>query len=88
MIDGVIRSVVPWSRIFSDREVLLAVNTDVGMARTAWVTVDDGLHAAESQLTCLYSTEAAQAGGTITVKPRNGKAVEITVPAAGFVVFA
>lgn len=50
--------------------------------------VDDGLHAAESQLTCLYSTEAPQAGGTITVRPWNGKAVEITLPAAGFVIFA
>lgn len=88
MLGGVIRSVVPWSRIFSDREVLLAVNTDVDIPRTAWVTIDDGLHAAGSRLTCLYSTDASQIGSTLQVEPRNGKAVQLTVPAAGFVAFA
>jgi len=88
MIDGIIRSVVPWSRIFSDREVLLAVNTDVDASRTAWVTIDNGLHDAGSQLTCLHSTEAMQIGTTVAVEARNGKAVRITVPAAGFVAFA
>jgi glycosidase len=88
MISGAIRSVVPWSRIFSDREVLLAVNTDVDVPRTAWVTIDNGLHAPGTQLTCLYSTKAAQIGSTVDVEPRNGKAVQLTVPAAGFVAFA
>jgi hypothetical protein len=88
MMGGVIQSVIPWSRIFSDREVLLAVNTDVNTARTAWVTIDDGLHAAGSRLSCLYSTSAAQIGSSVAVEPRNGKAVQLTVPAAGFVAFA
>jgi glycosidase len=88
MMGGVIRSVVPWSRIFGDREVLLAVNTDVDAARTAWVTIDNGLHAASSRLTCLHSTSSAQIGSTVTVGARNGKAVQLTVPAAGFVAFA
>ena len=88
MIDGIVRSVVPWSRIFSDREIVLAVNTDVDASRTAWVTIDNGLHAAGSQLTCLHSTDAAQIGSVATVEARNGKAVQITVPAAGFVAFA
>ncbi len=88
MVGDTIRSVVAWSRIFSDREVLLAVNTDVAAARTAWVTIDNGLHAAGSHLTCLHSTDSAQVGSTATVEARNGKAVQITVPAAGFVAFA
>jgi hypothetical protein len=88
MMGGVIRSVVPWSRIFSDREVLLAVNTDVDAPRTAWVTIDNGLHAAGSLLTCLYSTTAAQIGTTVAVEARNGKAIQLTVPAAGFVAYA
>jgi hypothetical protein len=80
--------VVPWSRIFSDREVLLAVNTDGDAARTAWVTIDNGLHAAGSLLACLHSTDATQIGSVVTVEARNGKAVRLTVPAAGFVAFA
>ena len=88
MIGDTIRSVVAWSRIFSDREVLLAVNTDVATARTAWVTIDNGLHATGSQLTCLHSTSVAQIGNLVSIEARNGKAVQITVPAAGFVAFA
>ncbi|HEX5766488.1 MAG TPA: hypothetical protein VFY27_13060, partial [Woeseiaceae bacterium] len=88
MISNAIRCVVPWSRIFSDREVLLAVNTDVDVPRTAWVTIDNGLHAPGTQLTCLYSTNAAQIGSIVDIEPRNGKAVQLTVPAAGFVAFA
>ena len=57
-------------------------------ARTAWVTIDNSLHATGSQLTCLHSTDSAQVGGTATVEARNGKAVQITVPPAGFVAFA
>ena len=84
---GVLRSVVPWSRIFADHEVLLAVNTDPFEPRTAWVTVDDGLHAAGATLTCRYSTDAGAIGQTVPVEARNGKAVLLTVSAAGFVVY-
>jgi hypothetical protein len=85
--EGRIRSVVPWSRIFDDREVLLAINTEPDQSRTAWVTIDDGLHAAGSALRCAHSTEPGQIGGTVPVEARNGKAVELTVPAGGFVMY-
>lgn len=87
MIGGRIRSVVPWSRILDRAEVVCAVNTDRDEARTAWVTIDDGLHRAGEHLTCLYSTDAAQIGTTVAVEERNGKAVSLTVPAAGFVIY-
>jgi len=87
MINGLILSVVPWSRIFNDQEILLAVNTDADQPSTAWVTIDNGLHATGGHLTCLHSTNAAQIGSTVTVEARNGKAVQLTVPAAGFVAF-
>jgi hypothetical protein len=40
-----------------------------------------------TELTYLYSTDAAQIGQSATVEPRNGRSVNVTVPAAGFVVF-
>jgi glycosidase len=86
-VPGALRSVVPWSRIFADHEVVLAVNTDPFEARTAWVTVDDGLHAVGSTLTCRYSTDAGAIAATVSVEARNGKAVLLTVPAAGFVMY-
>jgi hypothetical protein len=87
MINGQIRSVVPWSRILDDTEILLALNTDGGVAKTAWVTIDSLLHKAGEFLTCIYSTEPAQVSQKILIESRNGLSVQVTVPAAGFVIF-
>ena len=87
MIGNAIRSVVPWSRIFDEREVLLAINTDFDAVRTAWVTIDDRLHAVGEQLTCRYSTDASQIGTTVAVAAKNGKAVQLSVPPAGFLIY-
>jgi hypothetical protein len=51
------------------------------------VTIDDSLHSMGEKLTCLYSSDAAQIGQTVTVEARNGKAVNIRVPNGGFAVF-
>ena len=69
------------------KEMLLAVNTDYDQPRMAWVTIDNDLHQAGDVLKCIYSTDASQIGELVTVEARNGKAVLITVPAAGFVIF-
>jgi glycosidase len=87
-VGGRLRSIVPWSRLHADREVLVAINTDVDAAQTAWVTVDDGLHASGDLLTCRYSTDPDQEGTAVEVEPRNGKSVRLTVPPAGFVIYA
>ncbi len=87
MAGGQLRSVVPWSRVFVDDELVCAINTDPDNARSAWVTIDNSLHSAGDKLTCLYSSDAAQIGQTVTVEARNGKAVNIRTPKGGFVVF-
>ncbi|CCI37038.1 alpha-amylase family glycosyl hydrolase [Microcystis aeruginosa] len=87
MVNGQIRSVVPWSRIFNGKEMLLAINTDYDQPKTAWVTIDNDLHQGGDVLQCIYSKDAAQIGQSVTVEARNGKAVLITVPAAGLVIF-
>lgn len=87
MIGGRIRSVVPWSRIFNEREILMAINTDPDQPRTAWVAIDNELHPADQPLTCLYSTDPAQIGQAAPVEVRDGKAIQLTAPAAGFVIF-
>jgi hypothetical protein len=81
------RSVVPWSRIFADQEVVCAINTDPDSSRSAWVTIDDSLHKAGDNLTCRYSSDSAQIGSIASTEARNGKAVKLTVPKGGFVVF-
>jgi glycosidase len=87
MIGGQIRSVVPWSRLFDNQEILLAINTDAYSARAAWVTIDATLHAGPGMLTCLYSTDVARIGDATTIESRNGRAVHIEVPAGGFVMY-
>ena len=82
-----IRSVVPWSRIFNNQEVLLAINTDYFQPKKAWITIDNSLHNEGDKLKCIYSTDRGQVDQEATVEARNGKSVLITVPPAGFVIF-
>jgi glycosidase len=82
-VGGTLHSVVAWSRIFDDRELVLAVNTDPDRERSAWVTLDAGLHREGDELTCLYPGDASP----VRVEGRNGKAVRLSVPAAGFVIY-
>ena len=81
-----ILSIVAWSRILFDRELLCAINTDPGAPQTAWVTVDAGLHAVGDRLTCLHPGTAGPLP-SVTVEARNGRAVQLAVPAGGFVVY-
>ena len=67
--------------------MLQAINTNYCQASTAWVTIDDTLHQGGEILTCIYSTDSNQVGQEIKVEPGNGKAVLLTVPAAGFVIY-
>jgi len=87
MIENEIRSIVSWSRIFNNKEILLAINTDYFQLKTAWVTIDNSLHEAGDKLKCIYSTDKEQINTEVVVEERNGKSVLLTVPAAGFVVF-
>ncbi len=81
------RSIIPWSRIIDRQELLVAVNTDFANPTTAWATIDNDLHAGGDSMQCLYSTSSADIGNKLTIQPRNGKAVQLTVPAGGFVIY-
>lgn len=82
------KSVVPWTRNFDDQNLLLAINTDPDQPSTAWIDLDPSTLPAKGLLTCLYATDAAYIGQTLTVQTLGEhQAVQITVPAAGFVVF-
>ena len=87
MLGGQILSVVAWSRLLDDQEAVLAINTDMDSHRSAWVTVDASLHTVNDKMRCIYSTDSAQVGTEVTVEPRNGLAVSLTVPSAGFVIY-
>ncbi|MEO8660696.1 MAG: alpha-amylase family glycosyl hydrolase [Bryobacteraceae bacterium] len=81
------RSIVAWSRIFNEQELLCAINTDADLETSSFVTIDNDLNTGGGVLTCLYSSRAADIGQAVTVELRNGRAVFLRVPAAGFVVY-
>jgi glycosidase len=89
MIGDRMRAVVAWSRLFTDREWLVAINTDSDAACAAWVIVDFDLNAIGRNFTCLYSSDAAQIGKTLTVAaPRpDVRAVWLELPRAGCAVY-
>ncbi|KAH6722934.1 alpha-amylase [Leptodontidium sp. MPI-SDFR-AT-0119] len=84
-----IKSVVAWSRIIDNVEVLCALNTDEANVSSAWITVDSGIHPSGSVLKNLYVYPAGQGTQTsVTVETRNGRSVvQLTVPPAGFVIY-
>lgn len=83
--EGRMTSIVAWSRLLNDEEVVCAVNTDVATERTAWVTVDAQIHSRTTTFDYVYSSDGV-ARAPAPVESRNGRAVLVTVPAAGFVV--
>jgi glycosidase len=88
MLGGQLRSVVPWSRLFDDQEVLLAINTDPEAPRRAWVRLQDDLHQPGDRLKCLFSTDPSQVGQELGIVNIAGRfAIDLEVPAAGFVIF-
>ncbi|QRR03214.1 alpha-amylase family glycosyl hydrolase [Dyadobacter sandarakinus] len=78
-------SVVAWSRILNDTEILCAFNTDPQNTITAWVTVDYTLHRSGGVFRRLYAS--GESAEILPVEPRNGCAVLLTVPPGGFVIY-
>jgi hypothetical protein len=88
MVGGEMRSIVPWSRLFDDTEIVVAINTDPDHERAAWVEVQGDLYPAGQGLRCIYSSEAGQVGSRVEVEQRAGrKTAWLRVPPAGVAVF-
>jgi glycosidase len=88
MIGGEIRSLVPWSRLFDDQELLLAFNTDPEHHRTAWVQVERSLRKPGDRLQRLYSSNLEDTPSELEVHWKSERpVVQLSVPAAGFVIY-
>jgi glycosidase len=83
---GRLTTVVAWSRILADREVVCAFNTDTTAARTAWVTIDAGLNDVTRAYVYRHHPDAGVLGTATSVEARNGRAVTVSLPPAGFAV--
>jgi glycosidase len=86
-VNGELRWVVAWSRIFAETECLCAINTSLDQELTVWVVVDHQLNPPGSRMHCVFSGSEEQVGSETEVIPVCGSAVKITVPPGGFVVY-
>ncbi len=88
---GKILSIIAWSRIFNDDEVLVALNTDLYNPITAWVNIDRSLHQAGEKFECVYcSNDKAKQGEQLSVDGKRNdeiRALQLTLPAGGFAIY-
>jgi hypothetical protein len=86
------RSLVAWSRLFADQEVLVALNTDEAQPVTAYSTVAPTFRAEGDQLHRIFCY-APRPGAplppeSLTVERKGGPlAVRIILPPAGFAIY-
>ena len=85
------RSLVCWSRLFIDQEVLVAVNTDEARPVTAYSTVAPTFRVEGDQFRLLfwYAPKPAEPPPpSLTVERKGGPlAVRMTLPPAGFAIY-
>jgi hypothetical protein len=83
-----LRSVVAWSRILSDEEMLLAFNTS-SSAERVYAIVDAEINATIPEYRCLYSTDPNQLDGQarLTSTDWGARIAEISVPPGGFTIW-
>lgn len=87
---------VAWSRIFRDREVVVAINTNGTENRGAYVTVDASIYPPGSPLQLLYRSDWSDGqlqnpptSETVTAEEFKGRsAVRLDLPPAGMVILA
>jgi glycosidase len=85
------RSLVSWSRLFIDQEVLIAMNTDEAQPVTAYSTVGPTFHVVGDQFHLIFwhaPKSAAPPPSTLTIECNGGPpAVRMTLPPAGFAIY-
>jgi hypothetical protein len=85
------RSLVSWSRLFVDQEVLVAVNTDEDQPVTAYSTVAPTFRVEGDEFHRIfwYAPKLASApSSTLTVERKSGPlAIRMTLPPAGFAIY-
>jgi hypothetical protein len=86
-----IRSLVCWSRLLVDQEVLVALNTDEGQPVTAYSTVAPTFRVEGDQFHRIFwysPRPAAAPPDSLTVERKGGPlAVRMTLPPAGFAIY-
>ncbi len=85
------RSLVSWSRLFTDQEVLIALNTDDAQSVSTYSTVVPTFRLAGDEFRLIFwyaPRRDSPPPSALTVEQKNGLlAVRITLPPAGFAIY-
>jgi len=85
------RSLVSWSRLFMDQEILVALNTDEAQSVTAYSTVAPTFRVEGDLFRLIFwyaPKRCSPPSSSLIVEHKNGPlAVHITLPAAGFAIY-
>jgi hypothetical protein len=91
LLGGQMRSIVSWSRLFADQEVLIVFSTDQERPLTAYSTVAPLFRAEGDRLKLIFwhaTGCSPPPPPELVVEPRDGRlAVRLEVPPAGFVMY-
>jgi hypothetical protein len=91
MMGGKLLSIVAWSRIFVDQEVLIAFSTDRDRTLTAYSTVASRFRRESDRLKLIFwhaPGNVSPPPSDLAVENKNGTlAVQLTLPPAGFVIY-
>jgi glycosidase len=80
--------IIAWSRIFSDEEIVLAINCNLKYKRSYYTVIDSTLHEAGEEFECVYSSDPSQEKTAVKVVHFAGEtAIRLTVPEHGCVAY-
>ena len=65
---------------------MCAINTDTAATRSAWVTIDAGLNDGTGAYVYRHHSDPAVVRSCTRVEARNGRAISVSLPPAGFAV--
>lgn len=86
--DSRIETIVAWSKILSNDEILLAFNTSVDKELTYYILLDDNLVGKETKFECIYASNEEKINKTIDVKLIDDNLVlKITIEPFGRIAF-
>jgi hypothetical protein len=88
MIDGQLKWVVAWSRIFDSSEIVCMINTDLDHDISVRVTVDSELNPEGSSMQCIFCSSLDEVGLINQVINVAGRSVlDVTVRAGGILIY-
>jgi glycosidase len=81
------RSIIAWSRILDNEELICVISTDDEATQKAWVTIDTEIHQLSLSVECVCSSDESLEGKRFPIEDRNGMAVRLTADPGHYAIY-